>query len=112
MHMNKILLLIYFFSTYSFYAQNEASSFYFTSPQPLGVDSSFEFNEDYLGSFYKADDSLVRMIVVSDSIFSEFVIMLTISQREIKRNKKLRLGDSLLFGIKKNQPGCILNSVN
>ncbi len=101
--MNKILLLIYFFSTYSFYAQSEASSFYFKSPQPLGIDSAFEFNENYIGSFYKANDSLVRVIIDRDSIFSEFIIMLTISQKELKKNKKLKLGDSLLFGVKENK---------
>ena len=101
--MNKILLLIYFFSTYGFYAQSEASSFYFKSPLPSGTDSTLEFNENHLGSFYKADDSLVRIIIDRDSIFSEFVIMLTISQKELKKNKKLKLSDSLLYGVKANQ---------
>ena len=108
--MNKILLLIYFFSTYSFYAQSEASSFYFKSPQPLGIDSAFEFNENYIGSFYKANDSLVRVVIDRDSIFSEFIIMLTISQKKLKKNKKLKLGDSLLFGVKAS--GSDENTVN
>jgi len=101
--MNKILLLIYIFSTYGFYAQSEASSFYFKSPLPSGTDSTLEFNENHYGSFYKADDSLVRIIIDRDSIFSEFVIMLTISPQELKKNKKLKLSDSLLFGIKENK---------
>ena len=101
--MNKILLLIYFFSTYGFYAQSEPSSFYFKSPLPSGTDSTLEFNENHLGSFYKADDSLVRVIIDRDSIITEFVIMLTIGPKELKKNKALKLSDSLLFGVKKNK---------
>ena len=103
MLMNKILLLIYLFSSYSFYAQSEASSFYFKNPLPLKSDSIKEFSEEFLGSFLKSDDSLVRLIIDKDSIITEFVIILTIGPKELKKNKSLKLSDSLLYGVKENK---------
>ena len=100
--MSKILFLIYFFSTYCIYAQNEVSSFYFKSPQPVNTDTSFEFHKEHWGAYYKSDDSLVRLIVEKDSIFTEFVIMLSLSKQELRKDKKLSIDDSLLFGVKAN----------
>ena len=100
--MSKILFLIYFFSTYCIYAQNETSSFCFKSPQPTDTDTSYEFHKEHLGTYYKSDDSLVRLIVEKDSIFIDFVVMLSFSKQELRKDKKLSIDDSLLFGVKAN----------
>ena len=101
--MRRLLIAIYIFGSYSFYAQEDYSSFYFKTSQPENTASIFTIDDSFLGSYYKKDDSLVRVVVDKDSIYTEFGILFIVSPKEIKKSKTLSIKDSLLFGIQPNK---------
>ena len=97
--MHKLLFTISILITYSFYGQADFSSFYFEKSQPEYTPSIFEFQNSFTGSYYKKNDSLIRVIVEKDSIYTEFGILFIISPKEIKKNKNVTIKDSLIHGI-------------
>ena len=101
--MQRLLIAIYIFSSYSFYAQEDYSSFYFKTSQPENTASIFTIDDSFIGSYYKKDDSLVRVVVDKDSIYTEFGILFILSPKEVNKNKTLSIKDSLLFGIQPNK---------
>ena len=109
--MRIILFTISFFSSYLFYAQEKFSSFYFKTSQPTNTPSIFSFSENYTGSYYKENDSLIRIIVEKDSIYSEFGILFTLPKKKLKKNKTFFIEDSLLYGVQANS-GIPFKSIN
>ena len=101
--MHKLLFTISILITYSFYGQEDYSSFYFEDSQPLNAPSIFEIQDSYLGSYYKQNDSLVRVIIEKDSIYTEFGILFIISQEELKKNKSINIENSFVHGIQPNR---------
>ena len=97
--MQKLISLLYLLSAYGFYAQADYSSFYFKTPQPTDTPSIFEIDQSFTGSSYKENDSLIRIVVEKDSIYSEFGILFIVSPKELKKNNSLLIKDSLIFGI-------------
>ena len=84
--MRKLFFLILLIGTFSFYAQETSSSFYFQQAQPANLQSSLKIEEDHIGAYYKSNDSLVRIIVEKDSIYTEFSIVFIYSKEELKAN--------------------------
>ena len=109
--MRILLFTISFFSSYLFYAQEKFSSFYFKTSQPTNTPSIFSFSENYTGSYYKENDSLIRIIVEKDSIYSEFGILFTLPKKKLKKNKTFFIEDSLLYGVQANS-GIPFKSIN
>ena len=109
--MRILLFIISFFSSYLFYGQEKFSSFYFKTSQPTNTPSIFSFSENYTGSYYKENDSLIRIIVEKDSIYSEFGILFTLPKKKLKKNKTFFIEDSLLYGVQANS-GIPFKSIN
>ena len=97
--MHKLLFTISILITYSFYGQADFSSFYFEKPQPVYTSPIFEIQDSFLGSYYKENDSLIRVVIEKDSIYTEFGILFIISPKELKKNKNISIKDSLIQGI-------------
>lgn len=97
--MHKLLFTISILITYSFYGQEDFSSFYFENSQPSNATSIFEIQDSFLGSYYKDNDSLVRVVIEKDSIYTEFGILFIISEEELKKNKSISIENSLVHGI-------------
>jgi len=108
--MKYLILLIYFFTAYFFYAQENNFDFYFKTPQPQGVETIYKIDKSHEGVYYKKNDSLIKIVVTQDSIYIEFGIVLIYTEKEISQNKKLYLANSLLFGVVENYGLSYINS--
>jgi len=108
--MKYLILLIYIFASYFFYAQENNFDFYFKTPQPKDVEKIDKIDKSHEGIYYKKNDSLIKIIVTQDSIYIEFGIVLIYTEKEIDNNKKLYLSNSLLFGVVKDHGLSYINS--
>ena len=77
--MRILLFTISIFCSYVFYAQDDFSSFYFKTSQPANTPSVFKIADSFIGSYYKENDSLVRIVIDKDSIYTEFGILFILS---------------------------------
>ena len=109
--MRILLFTISIFCSYVFYAQDDFSSFYFKTSQPANTPSVFKIADSFIGSYYKENDSLVRIVIDKDSIYTEFGILFIVSPKELKKSKTLSIKDSLLFGIQGSK-GIPFKSIN
>lgn len=80
---------------------DEASSFYFSNPTT--EDSTIQFEQKHCGSYYLNNDTLTKLIITKDSIYLRYFYITAFSKKEIRKSKKLRLENDLIFGIKEGQ---------
>lgn len=101
--MNKKTLLLTIPILFSFcaIAQDKVQALYFKTPPPVHIEPSFSFPKEIQGCYYKNNDSLIQLCVKSDSIYSSFSLVFTITKSDII-DKNYELKDSLIYGIKKN----------
>ena len=86
----------------SIVSQETFSSFYFKEPQPVDNKSTKKFPKKIQGAYYKHNDSIIQLVIDSDSMYTSFAIVMPISNKEIKKTSSFFKKDSLFFGIKKD----------
>lgn len=97
--MKNIYFIISLCLTYVFYGQDNNSSFYFKQSQPAELETFKTLDKEIIGYYYKSNDSLIRIIIEKDSIYTEFGIVFVYSKKDLEKNKQLLIKDSLLFGV-------------
>lgn len=103
-HLSFTSVITLLFCTISFTTEAqtpEASSFYFSNPTT--EDSTIQFEKKHCGSFNLSNDTLTKLIITPDSIYLRYFYITAFSKKEIKKSKKLRLENDLIFGIKDGQ---------
>lgn len=101
---NYYIILLIALSIYSsVYAQNsnEVSSFYFSNPTT--TDTTIKFANQFCGKYRLEDDTLTKLFVTPDSLYVTYYYITSLSKKELRKSKHIKLKDDLVFGIKKGQ---------
>ncbi len=96
-------LLIFILFSFSLKAQ-KPTSFYFAKAQPNQQPNVLKFDSKICGEYYLKGDSLTRLIITPDSIFSRQSIFFIFTKKELEQSKEkyYTKGDKM-YGIVEGQ---------
>lgn len=95
-----LLSLTFVFSVFFSSAQiTEATSFYFSTPQPTSAPEVKHFDENLTGVYRLEEESHTKMVVYKDSITSKYFIVFPLTMKEVESNESYYIKDELLYGI-------------
>ena len=98
------LLYLFFLFPLSFFTQEEITSFYFGEPQPKQISNTTHFDSTICGVYYLQNDSLTRLVITPDSIFTRHSVFFVLTKKEMRKSKgKYYLENDKLYGIVDNQ---------
>lgn len=98
--MKSLLIILFALGTYSVLGQNEATSFYFGTPQPKQVPTILQFDTTICGKYFLENDSLVRLVITPDSIYLEQSVLFVLTKKDLKNAKGSYYTEgNKLFGI-------------
>ena len=85
--MKSLLISIITLWACSFFAQNEATSFYFGAPQPQQLPSTLQFDSTICGKYVLKDDSLIQLVITPDSIYMQQSVLFVLTKKDIRKSK-------------------------
>ena len=97
------VLLIAWIPFISSVSQDSFNSLYFKEPHPVDNKLTKKFPKKIQGSYFKLNDSIVQIVIDSDSIYTSFAIVMPLSNKEVKKSPNFYKKDSLFYGIKKKE---------
>ena len=102
--MKRLLILIIILGNFSYFAQHEATSFYFASAQPQQLPSISQFDSTICGKYVLEEDSLVQLIITPDSIYMQQSVLFILTKKDIRKSKGTYYTEgNELFGIVANK---------
>ncbi len=101
--MKTLLFLLFTLGVGQYFGQNEITSFYFQESQPKGENLQNKFEPEVCGVYLYEEDTLKKIIVTTDSIYSRFSLITFVTKKELRKSKKYHIEGDKIYGIRKKQ---------
>lgn len=98
-----IIFTLVFFTFLRVNSQEDATSFYFSEPQPASVKNSTQIIGEITGEYLRDENQNVKLFVSRDSVFCTYPVIMSLSVAEIEAEGKYHIKDDKIYGIYKDQ---------